>query len=822
MNTIQELNKNPTSDLREKSAKNANFFPELLQNMKEMGKDWIASNLGITAKAINLLSKEDLLKEEVKGFFHETDFSIVEKSCDPDQYTLFIKTIGFGRDQQEKEELGALLKTKILSWDESPKRLKNWIQKDDIDSVKQFIEEKVEAKEFDYVDSFMKVNLLQMALEVSVDSKLILLIIENTSNIKSLKGMGCNVLHTAAHNSSPLSVIKALLDKKMDINAENSIGVTAAQIIVEGNDTELALYLIENGADPFLTNENNKNLLEQAYDKENIQVVRKILEKHPTVSMPTRGETFMCQLLAGRKEEAKQLVEEGVKPLEVRDSKRRTALYVAAITGDKELAAELIRLGLDVDLQDYRGNTPLHLACKRDHVDVIELLLQANARSNIMNDYYETPLAIAFENQSKTLKVFSDKIKETCNLNSLENEEILNELFLISVILEDEEFIQKYKNHLLLDPNYSLLKYSLIHYACKKGRKDLVEMALNEGGNINKKLSKKAFTPFYMAVLSGNVEFARWLIQKGADPSFYSDYERWLPWLAAESESQEMIHYVNTELGINLTGTYLSALGHKLGVGGFITIGGSKERNLDGNHIEYLKDSFFEALADYAKSSEITTFINQNPLLQKLDFIELQKILQNADKQMKNEKLVLYTGWKRKHATTAIFWKDLFIKGNKGDMKNPGAVTIYKIHSKEKIQEMIEQLSVRQNSYIFTQKVNQRLDLERIDSIDLVRQKNGNCVWIGFKLSLLSLVYLSILEDHPTVNREECKEAAVAFVRDFRNFDRALSLEKYSKEEKIEFQFVTKIAQKMEHPRKKMAKITDTILDLCSKTLQTA
>lgn len=54
----------------------------------------------------------------------------------------------------------------------------------------------------------------------------------------------------------------------------------------------------------------------------------------------------------------------------------RTAMATTAATGHRECARLLLQAGADPNVKDYKGNTPLHLACKHGKPAVVQLLLE--------------------------------------------------------------------------------------------------------------------------------------------------------------------------------------------------------------------------------------------------------------------------------------------------------------------------------------------------------------------------------------------------------------------------------------------------------------
>ena len=93
---------------------------------------------------------------------------------------------------------------------------------------------------------------------------------------------------------------------------------------------------------------------------------------------------------AATKEIAELLINEGA-DVNAKD-KGWTPLYHAAWRGHKEVAELLIAKGADVNMKDVEGVTPLHLAADRGHTEVVELLITAGADVNAKDDEGETPL----------------------------------------------------------------------------------------------------------------------------------------------------------------------------------------------------------------------------------------------------------------------------------------------------------------------------------------------------------------------------------------------------------------------------------------------
>jgi ankyrin repeat protein len=83
------------------------------------------------------------------------------------------------------------------------------------------------------------------------------------------------------------------------------------------------------------------------------------------------------------------------KPRDGMDEYGRSPLWNAVAEEDMSLAAELIRQGADINMQDDGGTTPLFMAVQNKHVEMLVLLLTHGANPNVTDKYNHTPLSRA-------------------------------------------------------------------------------------------------------------------------------------------------------------------------------------------------------------------------------------------------------------------------------------------------------------------------------------------------------------------------------------------------------------------------------------------
>uniref|UniRef100_A0A7C1CC40 Ankyrin repeat domain-containing protein n=1 Tax=Thermofilum adornatum TaxID=1365176 RepID=A0A7C1CC40_9CREN len=96
------------------------------------------------------------------------------------------------------------------------------------------------------------------------------------------------------------------------------------------------------------------------------------------------------------------------------------SLIKAVKKGDIEKVKKLIMLGADVNTKTKYGDTPLHIAASKDHVDIFELLLNAGADPTIRNVQGLTPIDVACRNHnSKIIELIQKKLDGGLNRNTI-------------------------------------------------------------------------------------------------------------------------------------------------------------------------------------------------------------------------------------------------------------------------------------------------------------------------------------------------------------------------------------------------------------------
>ncbi|XP_077019908.1 caskin-2 isoform X2 [Tamandua tetradactyla] len=205
-----------------------------------------------------------------------------------------------------------------------------------------------------------------------------------------------------------------------------------------------------------------------------------------------------------------------------------SALHHAALGGSLELIALLLEAQATVDIRDCNGMRPLHYAAWQGRLEPVRLLLRASAAVNAASLDGQIPLHLAaqyghyevsemlLQHQSNPCLV--NKAKKTpldlaCEFGRLKVAQLLLNSHLCVALLEGEA-----KDP--CDPNYT----TPLHLAAKNGHREVIRQLLRAGIEINRQT--KTGTALHEAALYGKTEVVRLLLEGGVDVNIRNTYNQ--------------------------------------------------------------------------------------------------------------------------------------------------------------------------------------------------------------------------------------------------------------------------------------------------------
>ncbi len=214
-----------------------------------------------------------------------------------------------------------------------------------------------------------------------------------------------------AATSGNVDTVKFLIDRGANLkDRESAVDNTVLSLAVGQGETEIALFLIEQGADVLYTKENGWTMLHDAAWRGSPEIIALLVDSGIPVDAKTDfGRTpLQNTCMGGNLEGATVLIKKGAN-VNAEGDEGWTPLYLAINRGNREMVPLLLKAGAKVDQRTgSKEQTPLHLAAIKGYGDVCELLLKKGADPLVADIDGKTPIDYAARYGNKTsLKTLS-------------------------------------------------------------------------------------------------------------------------------------------------------------------------------------------------------------------------------------------------------------------------------------------------------------------------------------------------------------------------------------------------------------------------------
>jgi ankyrin repeat protein len=385
----------------------------------------------------------------------------------------------------------------------------------------------------------------------SGDTEVIRSMLDDGAHVDRLSADQTTALMWAIHKRhSDLAII--LVEAGADPSITNRYGVTALSMAASTGDDRVTAALLEHGADATHASPEGETVLMSAAKAGNPEVIQLLLAggsvsegADPNAVEGWKGQTaLMWAAAAGHAEAVRILVDADANvdaqstaievPVVNEDRKqggfvypdipkgRMSAIHFAARQGELETVQALVDAGANLDAQDQEGVNALVLATLNGHLDVAALLLESGANPDIADDWGRTVLLTATD--LNTMEAVSRRAPD-----------ISGDLSPVDIV------------------KLAVAKGADPDVAVKK----LLPRWLAQGAGQNNVINEGA-TPFMRASLSGDLEIMGILLEAGANPALAT----------AEREGEEYtdLCYVATPSGLTTSLMVAAGVGWRPGI----------------------------------------------------------------------------------------------------------------------------------------------------------------------------------------------------------------------------------------------------------------
>jgi ankyrin repeat protein/WD40 repeat protein len=282
-------------------------------------------------------------------------------------------------------------------------------------------------------------------------------------------------LQLALLQCNDIETIKLLFAKGEDVNAKTIEGITPLHIAIEEkNDIEILKILIEKGADLNAKRPDGYTPLLMAFEYSNNVLAQLLIDSGANPNIKSSGFNYKYPEFSILHFAVKNNLIDRIKIL-------------------------LSSKKLNINTQNYHGETPLHFAVQSKNTEVIKLLLKSGADVNIQDRYYQSPIFYCGD----SLSYYKLLVEHGANINqtNFKKENVLQAYPKMprkwdEKIELDYKILVKYLLDAGIDINHQNIDgKTLLHYAVSIVNNDFFKLLIQNGADVNIK-DKNKRSPF--------------------------------------------------------------------------------------------------------------------------------------------------------------------------------------------------------------------------------------------------------------------------------------------------------------------------------------
>ena len=382
------------------------------------------------------------------------------------------------------------------------------------------------------------------------------LLLTNGADINAESETGATPLVLAAENGKieALQFILQHKDKIVNIEARGAGGGTALHVAAIKGHADVIELLLTNGADINAESETGATPLVLAAENGKIEALQFILQhKDKTVDIEAKGAgggtALHAAAIGGHVDVIELLLTNGA-DINAESETGATPLVLAAENGQLEALRFILQhkdKTVNIEAKGAGGGTALHVAARKGHLNIIELLLTNGADINAVSETGATPLVLSAQSGKLEALLFvlqhKDKITDidakgagggtALHVAAQEGYSEIIESLLVSGAdinasandgetplitaaahgkLEALRIILQHKDKAVNIEAKRARGITALHAAAVKDHVDIIELLLTNGADINAECDTGA-TPLVLAAENGKLEALKFILQ---------------------------------------------------------------------------------------------------------------------------------------------------------------------------------------------------------------------------------------------------------------------------------------------------------------------
>jgi len=343
-----------------------------------------------------------------------------------------------------------------------------------------------------------------------------------------------------------LDLVKELVEQGADVNEMDVNGVTPLLFAVRKMQTQVADYLIKNGA--FYNNKIFGGKIPFLYSIYHYKLLASfivdLLVGFNANNNSFGNNAFISAAYECETNQMRIMLEYGVN-INSKSHTGFTALMLVLIKPCRyNIAKELIEKGADINLMNDNFETALTQAIEDKNFEIVKILVEKGAIINIKDSINKNPLFIAIENQS--FAIFKYLVEKGANIYFV-NENEIPVLMYAGLYGNNEIFNFLLSKGLKYDKDFKVSKGANYLMAFSiSGMIEKVKELIEAGANVNDK-TYEGETALMLAVSEGRFEIVKLLVEKGADINAVNDKKKSVIQYTQFLKSKEIYDYLKSK-----------------------------------------------------------------------------------------------------------------------------------------------------------------------------------------------------------------------------------------------------------------------------------
>lgn len=216
--------------------------------------------------------------------------------------------------------------------------------------------------------------------------------------VRAIDAEGNTPLLVAMRSNTGIDIIRTILEKRAEVNAQNKEGESALHIAVRNNQADSGALLLESGANIYLANARSETPLfltfyARAGSQRTAREIRMFMLNPAAMSArDSLGNTVLHHATMWRIDSVIPAIVERGANTEAINISGETPLFIAVKANAASTVRALLQAGASLTGRDSLGNTALHTAVRSSAPQSMEALLDANSNIDAYNLYGQTPL----------------------------------------------------------------------------------------------------------------------------------------------------------------------------------------------------------------------------------------------------------------------------------------------------------------------------------------------------------------------------------------------------------------------------------------------